>query len=119
MIWDWLVCGINHPSLQICLLAEPDLSYAKAVKLAFNAKTAIQSVKELRGKQDSAAPSQQPVHNANHVTPPSRHNGDSAPTCYRCGNRGQTVAKSVIPESLAIFAKGENLADLARFFGAY
>ena len=99
MIRDRLVCGINDPSLQKRLLAEPDLSYAKAVELALNAETATQSVKELRGKQDGAA-APQPVHKANRVTPPSRQNGDSAPTCYRCGNRGHTVAKCRVPRDV-------------------
>ena len=47
MIRDRLVCGINDPPLQKCLLTEPDLFYAKAVKLALNTETATQSVKEL------------------------------------------------------------------------
>ena len=42
----------------------------------------------------------QPVRKANRVTPPSRQNGDSAPTCYHCGNRGHTVAKCRVPRDV-------------------
>ena len=97
MIRDRLVCGINDSSLQKRLLAEPDLSYAKAVELALNSETATQSVKELRGKQESGGSSPQPVHKTDSVTPASGQNADFFPTCYRCGVIVNTVPPQKCP----------------------
>ena len=73
MIRDRLVCGINDSSLQKWLLAEPVLTYKRAVELALSSETATQSVKELRGKQDNggASSSPQTVHNTSSASPPS------------------------------------------------
>ena len=48
MIRDRLVCGVNEAAIQKRLLAEPALTYGKAVELALSAETAAQSVRELR-----------------------------------------------------------------------
>ena len=47
MIRDRLVCGINDGAIQKRLLAEPKLTYAKAVEIA-------QSIRELRVKHRPA-----------------------------------------------------------------
>ena len=67
MIRDRLVCGINDVSIQKRLLAEPGLTYTKAVETAQSAETAAQSLRELRGKRESSlpmsnSPQQQSVH---------------------------------------------------------
>ena len=68
MIRDRLVCEINDVTIQKRLLAEPGLTYKKAVKIAQAAETAAQSLKELRGKPDSStslshSSQQESVHN--------------------------------------------------------
>ena len=98
MIQDRLVCGINDASLQKRLLAEPDLSYEKAVELALNAETASQSVRELRGKPESASTAPQPVHQTTASSPSTHVSGQV--TCYRCGNKGHTVAKCRVPKEV-------------------
>ena len=48
MLRDRLVCGINDDGLQKRLLAEPDLTYVKAVDLAQRNETASQQVQDLK-----------------------------------------------------------------------
>ena len=50
-----LVCGINDGAIQKHLLAEPKLSYAKAVEIAQTMETAAQSMRELRVKSEHDA----------------------------------------------------------------
>ena len=85
-----MVCRINDSFLQKRLLAEP---LAKAVELTLNSETVMQSVKELRGKQESGGSTPRPVHKTNIVTPASGQNADFVPTCYHCGNKGHAVSK--------------------------
>ena len=44
MLRNWIVCGVNDPAIQKRLLAEPKLTYAKAVEIAQGAETAAQSL---------------------------------------------------------------------------
>ena len=72
---------INDKALQNRLLAEPDLMYAKAVEIAQRNELAAQQVKDIRRGQDA-----KPI---NHVD----HTKGKEVTCFRCGKRGQVVAK--------------------------
>ena len=81
MLRDRLVCSINDEALQKRLLAEPDLTYAKAVEIAQRNELAAQQVKDIRRGQDA-----KPI---NHVD----HTKGKEVTCFRCGKRGQVVAK--------------------------
>ena len=102
MIRDQLVCGINDSPIQKRLLSEPGLTYEKAVELALNAETAAQSLQELRTKQDSATAPQQTVHRTTTISASSHSSGGASavPTCYRCGNKGHTVAKCKISKDV-------------------
>ena len=65
MIRDRLVCGINDDAIQKRMLAEPTLSYKKAVELVLSMETAAQSMKELRLKTGADVdhfPKQREVH---------------------------------------------------------
>ena len=53
MLRDRLVCGINDPAIQKRLLAEPDLTFNKALALAQGLETAAKDVNELKGSQSS------------------------------------------------------------------
>ena len=53
MIRDRLVCGINDGAIQKRLLAEPNLTYEKAVEVAQTAEAAAQSMRELRVKSET------------------------------------------------------------------
>ena len=53
MIRDRLVCGIKDDALQKRLLAEPELTYEKALKLARCHETATQNVQDLKSEQPS------------------------------------------------------------------
>ena len=93
MIHDRLVCGINDPAIQKRLLAEPELTYAKAVEVAQNTETAAQSMRELRAKPEGDATLQQPTVNKTSTTSPASGDaGAPAYTCYRCGKKGHVVA---------------------------
>ena len=61
MIRDRLVCGINDGAIQKRLLAEPKLTYAKAVEIAQTTESAAQSMRELRVKSESDANPAQPT----------------------------------------------------------
>ena len=47
MLCDRIVCGINDSAIQKRLLAEPKLTYQKALELARGLETATRNVKEL------------------------------------------------------------------------
>ena len=79
MIRDRLVCGINDDALQKRLLAEPDLTYEKAVKLAKSHETATQNVEDLKT---------QPPQTVGRLDNPR-----SDVTCYRCGRKGHIATK--------------------------
>ena len=49
MLHDRLVCGINDETTQRLLLAEPDLSYKKALEIATSQELAFKNVQTLRG----------------------------------------------------------------------
>ena len=51
MLWDRLVFGVEEPRIQRQLLAEPDLMFDKAFKLA---SAATQNVKDLQSTKSSA-----------------------------------------------------------------
>ena len=94
MICDRLVSVINDASIWKRLLAEPGLTYAKAVEMALSAETAAQSLRELRGKRESSwltsnSPQQQSVHRMSDT----QTKRESTFTCYRCGRAAHTVTK--------------------------
>ena len=52
MLRDRLVCGVNDDHIQSRLLAEPELTFAKALQLAQAIETADQDTKDLATSQD-------------------------------------------------------------------
>ena len=107
MIRDHLVCGINDAAIQKRLLGESTLTYEKAVEIALNTVTAAQSTRELRVKPEdgvSSQPSPSVVHKTTAATAaPTASSGQSSTkllTCYRCGNRGHTIAMCRVSKSV-------------------
>ena len=92
MIRDRLVCGINDAVIQKRLLAEPKLTYAKAVEIAQTAETASQGLRELRAKPEGDTTTSHSSHSEVFRTAATAVEPSSL-TCYRCGRRGHTVAK--------------------------
>ena len=89
MIRDRLVCGINDDAMQKRLLAEPRLTYARAVELAQALERADKNVKELKPRGKGAESSMQTsaqagVEQVHQVTEQS---------CYRCGKPGHLASK--------------------------
>ena len=88
MLRDWLVCGIRDASVQRSLLAEPDLTFKKAMELAQTAEMAAKNSKQLQNTPSSLPKGS--VHAVNSKqrqqkrTPPS---GSRDQFCYRCGNK--------------------------------
>ena len=60
MLRHHLVCGVNDRALQKHLLAQPDLTYQKAVELVLSAETIEQSMRELVTKPESGPSRRQP-----------------------------------------------------------
>ena len=104
MVRDRLVCGVNDNAIQKRLLAEPSLTYQKAVELALSIETAAQSIRELRSKPDTGLSSQsapQKVHKT--CTPnavPSQGGPKTPPTCYRCGLQGHIITKCRVSQDV-------------------
>ena len=83
MLRDRLVCGIDDDGIQKRLLAEPDLTYAKAVDLAQRNETASQQVRDLKVGQVQKLVNQ--VKDSSKVS-------QRELTCFRCGRKGHIVA---------------------------
>ena len=118
MIHDCLVCGINDTAVQKCLLAEPELTYEKAVEISLNAETAAHSLWELRPKPESgmtAVGSQQQEVFKSTATPPKFANR-TALTCYHCGKRGHVVASCHVDKGIMCHrcGKAEHLQRACR-----
>jgi len=82
MLRDRLVCGINDPRLQRRLLAETDITFAKALELAQAAEAADRNAREL----EKAAP----VHTVSAHDRPAKEGGARRTlnvTCHRCGGK--------------------------------
>ena len=108
IIRDRLVCGINDENTQRLLLAEKDLTYAKALEIAVSQEAAAQNVQTLRGMRGrggmSTTPGGPPMESINAVKSgkqPARQSSanDQSPSkdfsgaCYRCGNTGHKPAQ--------------------------
>lgn len=98
MIRDRLVCGINDDIIQKRLLAEPNLTYTKAVQLSQSLETADKNVRLLRTSKkepehsSSASGGQEHVHRMAY-TGDRNKGGTSDLTCFRCGNHGHIAPK--------------------------
>lgn len=87
MLRDRIVCGIADDRMQRRLLAESELTFEKALKVALAMETASRDVRDLQLKTlegtVSTTASQMSVHN---VELNQRGPGKATPlTCYRCG----------------------------------
>ncbi len=93
MIRDRLVCGINDIAIQKRLLAEPKLTYKKAVEVAHSLERAdknIQLLKQPRRAESMAAADE--VHRI-----PGRRGTQN---CYRCGNAGHIAPKCKVSQDI-------------------
>ena len=80
MLRDRLVCGVNNDRIQRRLLAEPDLTFGRALQLAQAIETADQDTKDLATSRDC-----QTVH-FNTGKPPKRTQPETKKySCIRCG----------------------------------
>ena len=102
MIRDRVVCGIDA-AIQKRLLAEPKLTYAKAVEIAQSIETAAQSMRELRVKPEGAAQQISDVP-LNRVDETSHESGIN---CYCCGNPGHMVAKCKMSRNIVCHKCGK------------
>ena len=113
MIRDRLVCGINDESIQKRLLAEPKLTYAKAVELSQSMETAIQNVKELKVRSEASrrdpeeSASQSHPRNLDVHTVSNSQSKKGVPTCYRCGKVGHVVANCRVSKDIVCHQCGK------------
>jgi hypothetical protein len=86
MIRDRLVCGINNEKIQRRLLAEPELTYKKAVELSLAMESASKHVEDLGAKGVS-------IEDPNNILYIHRINNrednqqSSRSECFRCGGK--------------------------------
>ena len=91
MLRDRLVCGINDDSIHKRLLAEPNLTYKKAVELARGLETADRNVKLLKSGATSHIKRETPLPESPQVNRVASNKGSTAVICYRCGIGGHAV----------------------------
>ena len=96
MLRDRIVCGVNDDAIQKRLLAEPDLKFSKAVKLAQAMESAAKDVKELQYPAGNASRGVQEVHK---VTQPVHMKEKSALSCYRCGKSGHNPSQCLFKQA--------------------
>ena len=85
MLLDRLVCGCNDGRLQCKLLAETDLTFDKAYKLALAMETAQRGAKQI---QASASPTLQVVSaSGQQQQKPQRSKPRQSSSCFRCGGK--------------------------------
>ena len=88
MLRDRLVCGVRDKRLQQRLLAEPDLSYKKAMELATAAEAAQRNARDLQTKPPQLKADA--VLTLNRPAKPHKTAGQPSSTkCYRCGGQHQ------------------------------
>ena len=90
MLHDRLVCGINNGAIQRRLLAESDLTLAKAIAVAQAAKVADTEVKEIQssiaGVSLVSTTDNKDVHKCTSEYPAkTKNNANRGTDCYRCG----------------------------------
>jgi len=90
MLRDRLVCGIANTRLQRRLLAEPKLTFKKALELAQAQETAEEGAKQIQQRHSSQSTSLNKIGHANHA---ARHRGTAEveKPCYHCGGRHQST----------------------------
>ena len=84
MLRDRLVCGIADEPLQRQLLAEPSLTFAKALQIAQAHESAEANAKVLRANPSTL--STEEIHTTQQTSPASDSNRRGI-VCYRCGGR--------------------------------
>ena len=85
------MCGINDDSIQKRLLAEPNLTYKRAVELARGLETADRNVKLLKSGATSHIKRETPLQESPQVNRVASNKGSTAVIYYRCGIAGHTV----------------------------
>ena len=93
MLRDRLVCGVNDDTTQKRLLAEPNLTYKRAVEIARGLETADKNIKLLRngGKKD---------HGGVTSGDANLHRVTASLTCYCCGKVGHTAPKCKVTKDI-------------------
>ena len=85
MLRDRLVCGINDEAIQRKLLAEPELTYARATEITISMETALKNSQLLQnariGDGDSTAAEPRDIHQ---LRTSDKQNSQER-TCHRCG----------------------------------
>ena len=97
-------CGINDVAIQRRLLAEPDIDFEKALKIAQSMEMADQDAQQLRGQTAEAVRQREAVYLTESRQAPS-HKGrawENKPTtnlpthnCNRCGGRHRGVCRHI------------------------
>ena len=84
MLRDRLVCGVNDDRIQRKLLSEPNLTFARAFKLAQALESVEKHAKDLQQKQPSA--SIMAIQTKKETGDMESSNSDAG-LCYRCKGR--------------------------------
>ena len=94
MLRDRLVCVVNNEQLQRRLLAEPNLTFAKAMEISRTFETTTEEARMLQHDTNSVESlAVNVLSNTNTADTPIRQTANRMPTnpCYRCGETHQAA----------------------------
>ena len=100
MLRDRLVCGVNDARLQRRLLAEPDLTFGKAMELALALEAAERNAKDIV-KPGAAA-----INMVHKQVRPGGAACSPVTPCFRCGNKHSSTCRFKDAECLNCGKKG-------------
>ena len=118
MLRDRLICGVNHGAIQRKLLAEKDLTFAKAFTLAQAIETAEKDTVHLKGAHTAVNPPGNDTGNV-YFTGTGGRPKKGNPTCYRCGGPHLATACKFIEAECRFCHKKGHIAKVCRSKGQH
>ena len=89
-------------------MAEPRLTYEKAVELSLSMELAAQNVKDLKIKQEGTVTPQSRQQVIHKLTSPRPHVRKTTATCFRCGNTGHIASKCRFSRNIVCHQCGQS-----------
>lgn len=112
MLRDRLVCGCLDKRLQCKLLADPDLTFAKALATAKAMETAERSAKDLHGDSTGQVHLMRRRPTRNRRSGPPKAQSQVSSTCSRCGAAHSAYPLPRIEDIFASLSNGKTFTKL-------
>ena len=92
MLRDRIVCGISDDTIQRRLLAEPGLTYKKALEISQGIEAANRNMRELHRPSANSSKQRDIASVNNEINKVAPNPTGKSETCYRCGKTGHKPA---------------------------